>query len=76
MGRREGEGEPQQARSDDPDHSNQEQRELIIGHSTTRRLLIISFTERADRIRIISARAATNRERRDHEQNTKEQRQR
>ncbi len=43
---------------DDDEHSNEEYRELIIGHSTRNRLLIVSFTEREDVIRIISARKA------------------
>ena len=55
---------------DDPDHSNEERRELIIGHSTAQRLLVVSFTDRGRRTRIISARQATPRERRDYEQNS------
>jgi uncharacterized protein len=55
---------------DDPDHSENERRELIIGHSTSQRLLVVSFTERKPRTRIIGAREATAHERRDHEQNT------
>ena len=55
---------------DDPDHSGDERRELIIGHSAGQRLLIVSFTERGRRTRIIGAREATARERRDYEQNT------
>ena len=43
---------------DDPDHSNEERRELIIGHSTAQRLLVVSFTDRGRRTRIISARQA------------------
>ena len=53
---------------DDPDHSADESREIIVGHSTRPRPLIVSFTERGDRVRIISARRATKRERHDHEQ--------
>jgi uncharacterized DUF497 family protein len=30
---------------DDPDHSAREQREIIVGHSTQQRLLLVSFTE-------------------------------
>jgi len=56
--------------SDDPDHSSGEARELIIGHSTRKRLLIVSFVERGDRVRILSARRATRRERRDYEEGT------
>jgi uncharacterized DUF497 family protein len=43
---------------------------LIIGHSAKRRLLIVSFTDRGRRTRIIGAREATARERRDYEENT------
>ena len=53
---------------DDPDHSNAETREIIIGHSTSQRLLVVGFTERAGRIRLINARVATARERHDYEQ--------
>lgn len=57
---------------DDPDHSGNERRELIVGHSVRQRLLIVSFTERAPRIRIISAREATSHERREYEKNSSE----
>jgi uncharacterized DUF497 family protein len=53
---------------DDEEHSADEKREIIVGHSIKRRLLIISFTEREnDTIRIISARLTTPKERRDYE---------
>ncbi|MFS0513602.1 BrnT family toxin [Nostoc sp. UIC 10607] len=54
---------------DDEVHSVLEKREIIIGHSQNNRLLLISFTERSNAIRIISARLATRREREDYEQN-------
>jgi uncharacterized protein len=54
---------------DDEAHSECERREIIIGHSQNSRLLFISFTERPNAIRIISARLATRREREDYEQN-------
>lgn len=54
---------------DDPDHSGVEPRELIIGHSARRRLLVVAYTERSGRIRLISARTATLWERHDYEQN-------
>jgi uncharacterized protein len=54
---------------DDQAHSVGEKREIIIGHSRNNRLLLISFTERSNVIRIISARLATRREREDYEQN-------
>jgi hypothetical protein len=54
----------------DEAHSVQEEREIIIGHSSRNRLLLICFTERGDMIRIISARKATKKERSDYEENT------
>ena len=54
----------------DPDHSGDERRELIIGHSAEQRLLVVSFNERERRTRIISARQATARERKDYEENS------
>jgi uncharacterized DUF497 family protein len=53
----------------DPDHSQVELRELIVGHSHRNRVLIVSFTEREGSVRIISARVATKRERKDYEEN-------
>ncbi len=53
---------------DDPDHSDTERRELIIGHSARNRLVLVAYTERSGRIRIISARLATRQERNDYEQ--------
>ena len=47
---------------DDPDHSVGEHREIIVGRAASRRLLLVSFTERGENIRIISARTATRRE--------------
>jgi len=58
---------------DDPDHSTPEDpRELIVGHSTSGRFLIVSFTERANSVRIISARRGTRRERQDYEAYSKQ----
>jgi len=54
----------------DEDHSIDEHREIIIGHSITNRLLVVCFTERVeDLIHIFSARLATRSERRDYEEN-------
>lgn len=50
--------------------SDREYREIIIGHSTRDRLLLVCFTGEADNlIRIISARLATRMEREDYEEN-------
>jgi uncharacterized DUF497 family protein len=54
----------------DPDHSGDERREIIIGYSRRPRLLVVGFTERAGRVRIITARRASRAEIRRHEENT------
>lgn len=61
--------DPLAAIFDDEAHSADEQREIIVGHSEKNRLLLVSFAERAGAIRIISARLATKRERKDYEEN-------
>jgi uncharacterized DUF497 family protein len=53
---------------DDPDHSIGETREIIVGVSSARRLLLVSFTERGEAVGIISARIADRRERKGHEE--------
>jgi uncharacterized DUF497 family protein len=55
---------------DDPDHSAEERREIIVGHSAKPRLLLVGFTERAGRVRLIHARPATKTERKRHEEST------
>ena len=40
----------------DPDHSDSEDRFIDMGMSHRGRLLVVSYTERGDKIRIISAR--------------------
>jgi uncharacterized protein len=54
---------------DDEDHSAEEQREIIIGHSGKGRLLVVCFTAQADSVRIFSGRKATRRERKEYEEN-------
>lgn len=56
---------------DDPDHSNDELREIIVGFSSKPRLLVVGFTERPGRVRLIHARRATKSERKRHEENAK-----
>ena len=51
----------------DPDHSNDEHRFIIVGQSWEGRLLMVSYTERADAVRLISSRATTSEERRFYE---------
>ena len=52
----------------DPDHSEGEERRVTFGVSSAGRLLVVSHTERAEAIRIISARIATQPERRIYEE--------
>ena len=54
---------------DDEDHSVEQRREIIIGHSVNSRLLLICFAAQAGSIRIFSARKATKQERKDYEEN-------
>jgi len=48
---------------DDPSHSDDEKRLVLIGTSYKNRILVVIHTERDDKIRIISARKATKKER-------------
>ena len=50
-----------------PDHSDDEERYVIIGQSQQHRLLVVSYTERKQRMRLISAREATRREKEAYE---------
>lgn len=52
----------------DPDHSDDEERYIIIGQSQLHRLLFVSYTERPDKIRLISAREATQAEKNVYEE--------
>lgn len=54
---------------EDAVHSEDEPREIIIGHSVKRRLVLVCFTARGAKIRIISVRKATRLERKDYEEN-------
>ena len=61
--------DPLAAIFDDERHSDKETREIIVGHSTANRLLLVCFTQRAEAVRLISARPATKQERKDYEEN-------
>jgi uncharacterized protein len=53
----------------DPDHSEAESRFLLLGLSDRQRLLVVTHVERDDDlVRLISARLATRRERRQYEE--------
>ncbi len=57
---------------DDTAHSEREFREIIIGMSTLRKMLLVCFVEKQeDIIRIISARPATKTEIKDYEKNAR-----
>jgi uncharacterized DUF497 family protein len=59
---------------DDEEHSEDENREIIIGASTLSRLLLVCFVERyEDVVRIITARPATRQEKKDYEENARSQ---
>lgn len=55
-------GDPLSSTAPDPNHSLGEDRFVIFGKSSNERHLVVSFTDRGDRIRIISARQMTRRE--------------
>ena len=54
----------------DPDHSASEPHFLDLGLSHRNRLLVVSYTERGEVIRIISARRASQSERKNYENKT------
>ncbi len=64
-------GNPFSITIDDPDHSKEEQRFIDIGISASGKLLVIVYTERENKIRIISCRKATPAERRKYEEQIK-----
>jgi len=52
----------------DPRHSSVEERLVLLDRSEGRRLLAVMYVEKGEATRIISARQATRRERRDYEE--------
>lgn len=52
----------------DPRHSQAEHRYIIIGESKAGRVLVVSYAERQEIVRPISARRLTRRERKDYEE--------
>ncbi len=63
-------GDPFALTVHDPDDSETEDRLVTLGRSIADRLLVVVHTDRGDVIRIISARKATRRERRQYEEGT------
>jgi hypothetical protein len=52
----------------DPSHSGGEEREITIGYTAGHWVVFVSHCQRGSRVRIISARKATRRERRQYEE--------
>lgn len=61
-------GDPLAWTFEDPDHSSREHRYLTFGTSWQGKMLVVSHTDRGKKIRIISARKMTRRERRYYEE--------
>lgn len=60
-------GDPLALNMPDPDHSQGEQRFLVLGMSSQSRLIVVAYAERPPHTRIISARLVTPKERRQYE---------
>jgi uncharacterized protein len=60
-------GDPLASVFPDPDHSLTEERLILVGRSDRGRVLVVMFTERPPRVRLISARPATRPEREAYE---------
>jgi uncharacterized DUF497 family protein len=56
----------------DPDHSEEEEREITIGLTAKSRVVFVAHCPRGDRIRIIGARRASRKERKQYEEGTYE----
>ncbi len=54
----------------DPDHSDEEDREITIGLTTKNRVVFVSHCPRGERTRIIGARPTTRKERKQYEESS------
>jgi uncharacterized protein len=61
-------GDPLSLNMPDPDHSESEQRFIVMGVSDRYRILVVCYTEIGERTRIISARQAMRTERKSYEE--------
>jgi len=61
-------GDPLSNTFQDPDHSMEEQRFIILGLSEQGRIVVVAHTDDGEVVRIISAREATRGERRSYEE--------
>ena len=64
-------GDPLAATIQDPVHSTDETRFVTIGMSAAQQLIVVVHTDRADRVRLISARSATRAEKKKYEEGQK-----
>ena len=55
----------------DPEHSHEEDRYITVGVSAAARVLMVAYTDRENRVRIINARELTRKERKDYEDEIK-----
>jgi uncharacterized DUF497 family protein len=60
--------DPWSSTIEDPLHSIEEDRFIILGESIRMRILVVVFTERGEKLRLISARYASRRERKQYEE--------
>ncbi len=60
-------GDPLSVTGFDPRHADDDDRFLTMGTSVAGRLLVVSHTDRGDAVRVIGARVAAQRERKDYE---------
>ena len=63
-------GDPLELTIVDPDHSEAEFRFVSVGMSSAGRLVVVGYTERGERMRIITARLASAREHNQYESGT------
>ena len=63
-------GDPLSLTVADEAHSQSEERFIVLGRSYRDKLLVVVHTERGDNVRIISARPASRREKRQYEETT------
>jgi uncharacterized DUF497 family protein len=61
-------GDPLSITIDDPDHSEAEDRFILLGMTFRGRLVVVVHTDRGENVRLISARIPTRRERQSYEQ--------
>jgi len=61
-------GDPLSLTIPDTAHAQVEERQILMGLSHERKLLVVVHTKRSDNIRIISARRASRRERKNYEE--------